>query len=78
MELDNAVFALSWRRSSEVRNPSKQKQKKNPSHGVLRAYWLPAGKGKYTFSTSSTPLSTYTGSRTSLGQQRNTSARCFS
>ena len=30
MESDNAVIALSWRRSSEVRNPSKQKQKKNP------------------------------------------------
>jgi hypothetical protein len=30
MESDNAVIALSWRRSSEVWNPSKQKQKKNP------------------------------------------------
>ena len=30
MESDNAVIALSWRRSSEGRNPSKQKQKKNP------------------------------------------------
>ena len=30
MESDNAVIALSWRRSSEVRNPSKREQKKNP------------------------------------------------
>ena len=30
MESDNAVIALSWRRSSEVRNPSKRKRKKNP------------------------------------------------
>ena len=30
MESDNAVIALSWRRSSEVRNPSKRAQKKNP------------------------------------------------
>jgi len=30
MESDNAVIALSWRRSSEVRNPSKRERKKNP------------------------------------------------
>jgi hypothetical protein len=29
MEPDNTVIALSWRRSSEVRNPSKREQKKN-------------------------------------------------
>jgi hypothetical protein len=29
MESDNAVIALSWRRSSEARNPSKRTQKKN-------------------------------------------------
>jgi hypothetical protein len=30
MESGNAVIALSWRRSSEVRNPSRREHKKNP------------------------------------------------
>jgi hypothetical protein len=30
MESDDAVIALSWRPSPEVRNPSKREEKKNP------------------------------------------------
>jgi hypothetical protein len=46
MESDNAVIALSWRRSSEVRNPSKREQKKNPFPWRFACILFAAWEGK--------------------------------
>jgi hypothetical protein len=78
MESDNAVIALSWRRSFEVGNPSKQKQKENPFPWRFACILVAGWEGQIHILNFIYSVLRVDCLRTSFHQQRNTSPPCFS